>query len=338
MFKVRVLNQEEIRQVLDMKSVIDAVERVYVLKHRRRAGVFPMVFHEFERGVADMDIKSGHLEDADIFGLKLVSWFGKNADKGLPPLIGTTLVFDGRTGAPLGLLSAEHITGMRTGAAGAIGAKHLARKDARTLLMVGTGHQALFQIGAALTALPGLERVLVHNPGTRGKEKAFCDTIERRLEAAFPDLVPRTVFEAAGDLQAAVERSDIIVTATPSRKPLIDRTWVRPGTHLSLMGADMEGKQEVDAGLYEGARAYVDDFKQAAAAGETEAAVREGIVDPGRPLPEIGAVIAGEDPGRISEKDITLFDSTGIALQDLMVSKLALDRAESLGIGTLIDL
>jgi ornithine cyclodeaminase/alanine dehydrogenase len=338
MFKVRVLNQENIKKVLDMNSVIEAVERVYVLKHQKKADVFPMVFHEFERGVADMDIKSGYLKEADIFGLKLVSWFGENGKKNLPPLIGTTLVFDGKTGVPVGLLSAEHVTGMRTGAAGAIGAKYLARKNSESLLMVGTGHQALFQIGAVLTALPGIRKVMVHSPRTKGKAEKFCEGVEENLRRMFPGILFEAVFEATNDLETAVSASDIIITATPSREPMILREWVKPGTHISCIGADMEGKQEIDEKLYETARVFVDDFNQAASVGETETAVAKGIVSSEEPLPEIGEVIDGAIEGRQSDKDITIFDSTGIALQDLMVSKLALDKAESLGIGDTIDL
>ncbi len=338
MFKVRVLNQENIKKVLDMASVIEAVERVYVLKHQKKADVFPMVFHEFERGVADMDIKSGYLKEADIFGLKLVSWFGENGKKDLPALIGTTLVFDGKTGVPVGLLSAEHVTGMRTGAAGAIGAKYLARKNSESLLMVGTGHQALFQIGAVLTALPGIRKVMVHSPRTKGKAEKFCEVVEANLKRMFPGISFEATFEAANDLEAAVRVSDIIITATPSRQAMILREWVKAGTHISCIGADMEGKQEIDEKLYETARVFVDDFKQAASVGETETAVAKGIVRLDDPLPEIGEVIDGDAEGRQSDKDITIFDSTGIALQDLMVSKLALDKAESLGIGDIIDL
>ncbi|MBK5251822.1 MAG: ornithine cyclodeaminase family protein [Peptostreptococcaceae bacterium] len=338
MFKVRVLNQENIKKVLDMSSVIDAVERVYVLKHQKKADVFPMVFHEFERGVADMDIKSGYLKEADIFGLKLVSWFGENGKKNLPALIGTTLVFDGKTGVPVGLLSAEHVTGMRTGAAGAIGAKYLARKNSESLLMVGTGHQALFQIGAVLTALPGIRKVMVHSPRTKGKAEKFCEGVEENLRSMFPGISFQATFEAVNNLESAVGVSDIIITATPSRKPMILREWVKPGTHISCIGADMEGKQEIDESLYEIARVFVDDFNQAAAVGETATAVAKGIVNIENPLLEIGEVISGETEGRLSEDDITIFDSTGIALQDLMVSKLALDKAKLLGIGDIIDL
>jgi len=160
MLKVRVLNQQDVEKTLDMKQVISAVENVYMLKANREAAVWPMVFHEFKTGVADMDIKSGYLKGADIYGLKLVSWYGENQKKGILPLIGTTMVFDMSTGAPVGILSAEYITGMRTGAAGAIGAKYLAKPNAENFLMVGTGHQSAFQIAASLIALENKDVII----------------------------------------------------------------------------------------------------------------------------------------------------------------------------------
>jgi ornithine cyclodeaminase/alanine dehydrogenase len=118
MAKLRVLNQQAIEKVVDMRSVIKVVEEAYVQKSSGKATLFPMIFYEFEPGKADMDIKSGHLAGANIFGLKLVSWFGDNVGKGLPALIGTVMVLDSRTGMPLGILNGEYITCMRTGAAG----------------------------------------------------------------------------------------------------------------------------------------------------------------------------------------------------------------------------
>lgn len=118
MLPFRVINQKTTEQILDMARVIETVEQAYTLKAQKEATLFPMVFHEFEPGKADMDIKSGHLTGANIFGLKLVSWFGENTEKNLPQLIGMVMVLDSRTGGPRGILSGEHITCMRTGAAG----------------------------------------------------------------------------------------------------------------------------------------------------------------------------------------------------------------------------
>lgn len=351
MFKLKVLNQEIIEQILDMKQVIDAVETVYKLKAEGRTELFPMVFHEFERGVADMDIKSGHLKGEDIFGLKLVSWFGENAKKDLPPLIGTTFVLDGKTGRPLGLLSAEYITGMRTGAAGAIGAKYLARKDSENLLMVGAGHQAVFQIVATIMVMDNIKTVKIYDPIDYGNAIQLTNTIKERItdkflskykddKEAYEKLQKKFAvkFEAVRDLKEAVPESDVIITVTPSRKPMIMKGWVKPGTHFSCVGADMEGKQEIDEQIFGCARVYVDDMHQAIHVGETEVAMKKGIIQREDIIAEIGDVILGKAQGRLSDKDITIYDTTGIALQDLMTSKLALDIAEEKGMGVEIDL
>jgi ornithine cyclodeaminase/alanine dehydrogenase len=142
MSEIRVLGENAVRRLLTMDETLEAVEQTYLQKAGGEAEVFPMVFHEFEAGKADMDIKSGVMKKFGVYGLKLVSWFGENPGKNLPALFGTTLLFDSETGRPTALLDAEYITAMRTGAAGAIGSKFLARKDSESLLMVGTGHQA----------------------------------------------------------------------------------------------------------------------------------------------------------------------------------------------------
>jgi ornithine cyclodeaminase/alanine dehydrogenase len=351
MSKVRILNHEVIEQVLDMKQVIEAVEKVYALKSSGKTELFPMVFHEFERGKADMDIKSGHLKGENIFGLKLVSWFGDNANKGLPLLYGTTMLFDSKTGKPIGILSAEQVTGMRTGAAGAIGAKYLARKDSESLLMVGTGHQSTFQIAATLIAMDNIKTVRIYSPINHDKAEAFASAIKNKLEKNFlskyeesSDLYNEikkkfeVSFEAVTDIKAAVGKSDIIITATPARSPLIMKDWVKKGTHFSCVGADMEGKQEIDENIFASARVYVDDMNQAVNVGETELPIKKGVILKEDIIAEIGDVILRKAVGRTTADDITIYDTTGIALQDLMTSKLALDIAEAKGLGVEIEL
>ena len=337
MFKIKVLNHEVLKEVLEMKMVIEAVEKVYVLKAEEKTELFPMVFHEFNPGVADMDIKSGHLKDDDIFGLKMVSWFGENKDKGLPLLIGTTLIFDSHTGVPLALLNADHITGMRTGAAGAIGAKYLAKKNSKTLLMVGTGHIAQFQIAATLLAVPSIEKVRIHNPMSKEKSQAYARSINQTLEDEF-NIKTDVLFEAVENIEEAVGDSDIIITATPSKKAMILKEWVKPGTHFSCVGSDMEGKQEIDEKLFAEAKVVVDDMNQAVNVGETEAAIKNNIITQSDIIGEMGAIISGQTQGRTSDSDITIFDSTGIAIQDLITAKLALDLAKEKQLGITIEL
>lgn len=351
MFKVKILNLKDTEKVLDMKAVIEAVEQVYTLKSNGDAVLFPMVFHEFEQGVADMDIKSGHLKGADIFGLKLVSWFGENSKQNLPLLVGTVMIFDDKTGKPLAILSAEHITGMRTGAAGAIGAKYLARKDSENLLMVGAGHQSKYQIAATLIAMDNIKKVRIYDPmnyeGAERLKKSIKAILNEEFLSKYEEgtedykVISKKFdieFEAVSDLKEAVSLSDIIITATPSRKPMIMKEWVKKGTHFSCIGSDMEGKQEIDEAIFGIAKVYVDDTAQAINVGETEIPIKKGVITKENIIAEIGLVISGAVEGRRCEEDITIYDSTGIALQDLLTAKLALDMAEKKGLGTEVEL
>lgn len=348
--KIRVLSHKDTETLLDMRSVIAMVEEAYRQKEAGEATLFPMVFHEFDPGKADMDIKSGHLKGAGVFGLKLVSWFGGNPVQGLPALFGTVALFAGNTGAPLGILSAEHVTCMRTGAAGAIGAKYLARKNAKTLLMVGAGTQSTFQIAATLMAVSGIEKVYIHDPLNRQAAVDLAGSISERMKNEFAvkyqgdssyykELTGRysVEFASTGDLQQAVGEADIIITATPSRQALINNAWVRPGTHFSCVGADMSGKQEIDEEILRNARVFVDDREQSVSVGECEAAYKKGYLDKNI-LPEIGSLLQGRVAGRQTEEEVTVFDSTGIALQDIICAQGALEAAAAANIGTEAEL
>jgi len=258
--KVRILNEGIIKELLDIKNIIEVVKEVYTLKNSNQADLFPIITHIFEPGKADMDIKAGHLKgNANIFGLKLVSWFGENIKKDLPDVIGTIMVFDGKTGIPLGILSAEHITCMRTGSAGAIGSKYLAREDSENLLMVGAGHQVFFQIAATLTILNNIKKVTVYDPINYKLAVDFCNKAKLRLKSEILSKYKDDEkfakkfdinFVATDDIEKSTGQSDIIVTATPSRKPLIKAEWIKKGTHLTCIGADMEGKQEIDENIF----------------------------------------------------------------------------------------
>ncbi|WP_432409412.1 ornithine cyclodeaminase family protein [Wukongibacter sp. M2B1] len=351
MSKVMVLNQKAIEEVLDMKQVIEVIEKVYLSKSTDSAVVWPMIFYEFEPGNADMDIKSGYLKENEIYGLKLVSWFSENGKKELPLLYGTTLVFDSNTGAPIGLLDAEYITGMRTGAAGAIGAKYLARKDSENLLMIGAGHQATFQIAATLIAMDNINTVRIYDAMDLDKAKSLSSSLKEKLTEKFLSRYEKGTelydsiakkfdanVEVVTDIKEAVGKSDIIITATPSRKPMIMKEWVKKGTHFSCVGSDMEGKQEIDENIFKSARVYVDDIVQAIKVGEVEIPIKKGIVEKKDIIAEIGELVAGYTSGRNSDDDITIYDTTGIALQDLATSKLALDLAKEKGLGVEVDL
>ena len=340
MAMVRIINGETAAGALTLTEAIEAVESAYSAYSTGRGALWPLVSYVFEDGKGDLDIKSGCLMDDGVYGLKLVSWFGGNQARNLPQLVGTTLLFDAATGLPLALLNADALTGLRTGAAGAIGAKYLARPESRTMLMVGAGNQSPYQIAAMLSVMKNISLVRLANPFDPSFAKAKAASINEKVHALLRTAGRERDFtlQPVTDLAAATGESDVITTATPSCKPMIMDGWVQPGTHFSCIGADMSGKEEIDARIFARARVFADDIEQAAAVGETEIPLRDGIIKKEDIVATIGGVIAGAAQGRLSEKDITVFDSTGLALQDLAVAKKALDAAEKLGLGTVCTL
>ena len=339
MFEITVLNQAETVRLLKMPDVINVVKDVYKMKASDGTVVFPLVFHEFEPGVSDMDIKSGWLKAGGIWGMKVVSWFGENPKKDLPALVGTVLVFDDKTGAPIGILDGAHITGMRTGAAGALGAKYLARPNAETLLLVGAGHAAFFQVAAVLALLPNIKQMLIYDGLSFENAQKFASGLPDKLHKSFGfETAGKVSFTAVEDIAAATGQSDIIITVTPAKAPIIKKEWVKPGTHFSCIGADMADKEEIDPALFAGARVFADDIPQCVNVGELEIPIATGVIQKENIAGEIGEVILGKTPGRQNDEQITIFDATGTALLDLLTAHLALKAAKAAGVGSTINL
>lgn len=337
MAQIRILSRQDIEQLFTLDMALEAVENAYKQKSSGAGSVWPMVFHEFVHGEADLDIKSGDLKTEEIFGLKVVSWYGNNPKQGLPELFGTSLLFDRRTGAPMALLNAGPITGLRTGAAGAIGAKLLARKDSEHLLMAGCGAQSPYLIAATLRAMPQLKSVQIANPRNPEKAAEKLDAISEKVAALLCacDCKRDYTITAAADLEQAVRESDVILTATPAYEPYIRAEWVQPGTHISCIGADMAGKQELDMEILANARVFGDDETQCRSVGECEKAFQSGKLT--RLTAEIGDVLLGKAEGRQNDAQITVFDSTGIALQDLASAAVIMAKAELHQIGVLAE-
>lgn len=338
MSEILILTKEEVSQILTMDMAVRGVESAYRQKSEKKAELFPLVTHVFEGKHADMDIKSGYLAGDGIYGFKLVSWFEDNDEKGIPRLSATIMIFDDQTGQPIAMMNAGTVTGMRTGAAGAVGVKYLANPDAHTMLIVGTGVQAYYQLAAVLTVTDKIDIVYIYSP--HGVENAArkCPMIREEAERLLGgkerhfDLIP------VDNLQEAVGKSEIIITVTNSKKPLIQADWVQPGTHFSCIGSDMAGKQEINGAILKKAKVFVDDLNQTKTVGECEVPIKEGIITEDDIDGEIGDIIAGKTAGRTAAADITVFDSSGISLQDLVVAGEIVDYAKKNGTGRWITL
>jgi len=348
MNSIRILSDDDVRSIIDLKNTVSCVENAYRQKANNQARILPVVSADLVDNRADMDIKSGIYQTENIFGLKLVAWFGDNEKLGLPALSGMIMVFDLRTGFPKALINARHLTAMRTGAAGAIGIKYLAKQNSEILLVVGTGYQAEFQIAATLTAVPTIRTIYLYHPRNMEKACLLQTSIRNKLSNIKCDnsdlnnrkwiqRINEVEFFAVSDIESALSDADAVITITPSHQALIKKEWVKQGTHFSCIGADLPGKQELDELLFEKVRVYVDDVGQASKVGEIQTAVKLGILQ-NESITEIGYVINKKRKGRLSDHDITVFDSTGIALQDLALSDYLIKEAEEMKIGTIVTI
>lgn len=331
MYRMRVLNAAQVGSLVSMTDAVDCVERAYRLYSDGQASLWPTIYHDFEAGRRDMDIKSGHMEGAGLFGLKVVSWVADNPLlRGLPALAGLVLVMSSERGVPLGIVDGMALTNLRTGAAGALGARTLARRDSRRVLIAGAGAQGRAQLEGLVEVLPELKEVAVTSPDDR-MNGLYVEEMGARF--------PRLLLSVApwGALAEAVSGADVVVTCTPAREPFIDADWVRPGTHVNAIGADSKDKGELDEALAARASLFVDSRAQTLDHGEVRRAFERGLIGPDA-VTEIGAVLLGRAAGRRSDDDVTLFDSTGMALQDIVTADLALRRAEERGVGIVVDM
>ncbi len=340
---IRILSGQEVMDILDMRSVIKADEQAFAYKSGGKAEVYPLICKMYDNG-GEFDIKSGECAGADIFGLKLVCGFPENVPLGLPRSNGMIVVYDLQHGLVRGIVDGVYITRIRTGAAGGVGVKYLARKDSEVLVILGAGRIAPYLVASVFEVMDHIKKVIICNPRHPEKADALALKLRETMEDQFISLYKGTehydemrkkvdvAYEASGNVAAACSKADIIITATSAREAVIQSEWVKPGTHLSCMGADMPVKQEIDEKLVARASLFADDIEQVTTVGECKIAWRKHLIEKSD-ITEIGQVISGIHPGRTSEKEITLFDSTGIAIQDLITAKAVIDIAGKKGLG-----
>ena len=324
---MKVLGTEDLKKVLKIGEVIEGVKSVYTAKANGDIIVWPLVYHEFNDGKgSNMDIRSGGVGgDVQIHGMKMFNEFPGNHEQGLPSHIAMIMVFDSTNGMPIGVVDGAYVTGMRTGSAGAIGAKALSRPDSETLLIMGAGQQALFQLAASITLMPNIKKIWVADPVNQPNAEKFAANCPARLKNELGVDADHVEFKAVTDLAASVGEADIIITVTPSRSPVIMKEWVKPGTHFSCIGSDMEGKEEIDPEIFRGAKVYGDDLDQCKRVGEMEIPLKTGCIREDELMGEIGHVLTGEIVGRENYEEITIFDATGIGALDLVTAKIALE-------------
>jgi ornithine cyclodeaminase len=319
---VLVISETLARQLVSIEDALSTVEAVFAAMARGEARNYPVVRERVGHADAVFGVKTGADVSRPLLGLKAGGYWPGNMKNGVSNHQSATLVFDPETGRASGLVSANYLTGVRTGAASAIAVKHLARADASVLGMIGAGVLSVHQL-RAIAKVRALSAVHAYDPSA-DQLKAFGAEVETLGLRFVPE-------KNAGQVAQAAE---ILITVTPSQKALVLKSDVRPGTHISAMGADTKGKQELDPQLVAGAAVFSDEIEQSLSIGECQHAFAAGLITRLSMRGTLGAVIAGLTEGRQRPDEITLFDGTGVALQDLVVAELALKRAREQGLGT----
>jgi len=322
-----VLSRSDVLELLSLKDCIDAVERAFRL-HGEGRTLGPGVL-----GVPAIDggfhfKAAGLVGERSYFAAKTNANFPDNPRRhGLPTIQGTILLADATNGRPLAIMESGSVTALRTGAATAVAAKYLARRDARTATVVGCGVQGELQLAAIAAVLP-LERVFVLDA-----DPARAEALAGRAGAQHGMRV-----ETTADLRAALRESDVCVTCTPARRAFVAAGDVAPGTFIAAVGADNHGKQELEPALVASATLVVDVLQQCAEIGELQHALAAGLLTREGVHAELADVVVGRRPGRTRADEITIFDSSGTALQDVAAAIVVYEKARAAGRGTEVRL
>ncbi|WP_212523823.1 iminosuccinate reductase BhcD [Actibacterium sp. MT2.3-13A] len=318
-----IVPEKEIAGLISPEAAFDAVEAVFGAMARGDAYNFPVIREAIGHEDALYGFKSGFDRAGLVLGLKAGGYWPNNLEKGLINHQSTVFLFDPDTGRFKAAVGGNLLTALRTAAASAVSIKHLARKDSKVLGMIGAGHQSAFQMRAAVKQRD-FDRVIGWNmhPEMLGRLE------ETATELGLP-------FEAV-DLDRLGAEADVIITITSSFDPILMDAQVKGGTHIACMGTDTKGKQEVEAALVARATLFTDEVAQATSIGECQHAVAQGLIGEDA-ITEIGAVINGTHPGRTSADEVTLFDGTGVGLQDLAVASAAVDLALEKGVAIEVD-
>ena len=325
MADITILTEAALRHLvpLDLEAIA-CVEDAFHALATKPVVMPPILRLDIAEARGEVDVKTAYVPGLDSFAIKISPGFFDNPKLGLPSVNGLMVLLSAHTGlVEAMLLDNGYLTDIRTAAAGAVAARHLARADAATAAIIGAGAQARLQL-AALCLVRPIRRAVLWS-----RDRAKAETLAAGIVAEHGIAV-----SVAATAEAAVAQADIVVTTTPSATPLIRAEWLRPGQHLTAMGSDAEHKNEVDPAAVVRADLYIpDSLAQTRRLGELHHAIAAGMVDPDRQFAELGAIVAGRAGGRNSPGQITFADLTGTGVQDTAIATLARRRASAAGAG-----
>jgi ornithine cyclodeaminase/alanine dehydrogenase len=312
-----VLSSEEVRQLFPMDEAIAAMEKVFAASARGEAASAGYLHFDAYRQGGWWSVKPGYLADSGYVAVKLGSGYSANPAQGLPTILATILLADASNGAPLAVMDGVHITSVRTGAAGGVAAKYLARKNSKTVGVIGAGVQGKMQV-MALKGLFNIEEVRAYS-----RDAERLDAYAQEMTAYLGASV-----RAVGSAEDAVRGADILITATSATTPIVKSAWIEKGTHINAVGADGHGKRELEREVYARAKIFTE---------SNETALKKGLVAKEDIFAELGEVIIARKAGRELPSEITLFDSTGVGIQDAAAAALVYEKAKKLGAGKMVQ-
>lgn len=311
---LRVFDEAEIKQAVTLPQSIEAMESAFAIYSRKEATVPPVMHLDIPERHGEIHMKCGHIHHSPYFVLKVAAGFYDNKLRGLPVSSGMMLLFDAQTGYPIAaLVDGCYLTELRTAAAGAVAAKFLALQHIDQVAIIGAGSQGRFQV-QALACVRNFLRVRVYDHHRENTDRYIAE-MKHKVAA---ELIP------ANTVEDAVRGSQIVITATTSRKPLVQAIWVQQGAHITAMGSDDPTKQELDVEVLKRADVVVaDSLSQCLRLGEIHHAVGAGALREQDVNGELGDVISGKIAGRTNDLEITVCDLTGVGVQDAAIAALA---------------
>ncbi len=319
-----IVSEDICKKVISRADAFKAVEAVFASMAKGDAYNFPVIREAIGYQDALYGFKSGFDKAGLTLGLKSGGYWPNNIKKGLTNHQSTIFLFNPDTGQLDAIVGGNYLTAIRTAAASSVSIAHLARKNAKILGMVGAGHQSAFQLRAALEQRK-FEKVIGWNLDP--------DALPALAKVANDSGLP---FEAV-TRQEIGEQADVIITITSAHEPLLMKEWIKSGTHIACMGTDTKGKQEIDPELIANASLFADEIAQSISIGETQHAITKGLIKQSDITP-IGHVINSDHKGRSSDDEITIFDGTGVGLQDLAVASAAATLAQEQGKAKTLEL
>jgi alanine dehydrogenase len=326
---VLILNEKDVERVLDMKTAIKAVEEAFREMGEGKVEMPPRVPVFLEEYDGAIGFMPAYLKKSKILGIKVMSHYEKNPERFKRPILsGLIILNDPETGIPFAIMDAAFVTIMRTGAAGAVGAKYLSREDSKIVGVIGTGKQGISQV-LALNEIRKVEKVKAYNI-SKEAQLNFSKVLQDRIDAEI---------ELVDSPENAVREADIVVTCTPSTQPIVRADWLDKGMHITAIGADMPKKRELHTEVFKILdKIVVDSIAQVIPVGEFRIPMSEGVISKESIYAEIGEIVAGKKAGRETSEEITLFKSTGLAIQDVSTAYKVYKAAKDKGIGTEVSI